>query len=221
MSEMYAEEGFSPAGAEIVDFTNLQGTNCYCDEENLKILSESIGKGPFLNWIDSGDYHYLSALTTLKTGEPFELVLFDHHTDRQQPEFDILSCGGWVAWAEECNPNLRHTVSIGPPATISPETPIGTQEPSRSEEPFFHTGLPVYLSIDLDVLSPEEFHTNWDQGTMRLEELASLAAAALQGRRVLGVDVCGGVTRGKGATDAQLAHNLAVRKQIISIFAVL
>ncbi|MBR0093100.1 MAG: hypothetical protein IJP92_15540, partial [Lachnospiraceae bacterium] len=31
--------------------------------------------------------------------------------------------------------------------------------------------LPVFLSIDKDVLSTEEVRTNWDQGEMRLEEL--------------------------------------------------
>lgn len=40
-----------------------------------------------------------------------------------------------------------------------------------------HVGvMPVYLSIDKDVLSPEVVNTNWDQGTFREDDLLTLIA---------------------------------------------
>jgi arginase family enzyme len=51
---------------------------------------------------------------------------------------------------------------------------------------------PVYLSIDKDVLARDVVQTNWDQGVMRLEELAG-AIGLLQGR-LLGSDVTGEVS---------------------------
>jgi arginase family enzyme len=54
------------------------------------------------------------------------------------------------------------------------------------------TDAPVYLSIDKDVLSPEDAHTNWDQGVMRLTEMQS-AIAMLKGR-IVGSDVTGEVS---------------------------
>ena len=51
---------------------------------------------------------------------------------------------------------------------------------------------PVYLSIDKDVLARDIVQTNWDQGIMRLEELAA-AIRLLQGR-VLASDVTGDVS---------------------------
>lgn len=55
-----------------------------------------------------------------------------------------------------------------------------------------YTPGPIYLSIDKDVLSPEDVHTNWDQGVMRMEELAS--AIRLLKKRIIGSDVTGEVS---------------------------
>jgi arginase family enzyme len=54
------------------------------------------------------------------------------------------------------------------------------------------TAEPIYLSIDKDVLAPDVVRTNWDQGLVRLEDLAS-AIRPLQ-KRVVGSDVTGDVS---------------------------
>lgn len=64
---------------------------------------------------------------------------------------------------------------------------------------------PVYLSIDKDVLSPEEVHTNWDQGCMRLEEMFGLIET-LRGK-IMGSDITGEVST---------YHYLARWKQFLS-----
>ncbi len=51
---------------------------------------------------------------------------------------------------------------------------------------------PVYLTIDKDVLSPEDVQTNWDQGVMRLYEMRS--AIDLFRTRIVGSDVTGEVS---------------------------
>ena len=51
---------------------------------------------------------------------------------------------------------------------------------------------PVYLSIDKDVLAHDVVETNWDQGVMRLEELAS--AIAMMRGKVVAADVTGDVS---------------------------
>lgn len=48
---------------------------------------------------------------------------------------------------------------------------------------------PLYLSIDKDVLAPDEVHTNWDQGVMRLDEMTD--AIRLFRNRIAGSDVTG------------------------------
>jgi hypothetical protein len=51
---------------------------------------------------------------------------------------------------------------------------------------------PIYLSIDKDVLSPADAHTNWDQGVMRLEELLGLVT--LLKPRIVAADVTGEIS---------------------------
>jgi hypothetical protein len=51
---------------------------------------------------------------------------------------------------------------------------------------------PTYLSIDKDVLHPDDAHTNWDQGRLRTAQLcAAIAALAPQ---LTGMDVNGEVS---------------------------
>lgn len=50
----------------------------------------------------------------------------------------------------------------------------------------------IYLSLDKDVLSPEDARTNWDQGVMRMEEM--LATVALLRGRIVATDVTGEVS---------------------------
>ena len=101
-----------------LDCQDIPGTNCYCDS----LAEEEIGKRivPFgpegLHFLDSGNYHYLTKLWLELVKEPFELLVFDHHTDMQRPAFGgILSCGGWIREALETNENLKHVILVGPP----------------------------------------------------------------------------------------------------------
>ena len=49
----------------------------------------------------------------------------------------------------------------------------------------------LYLSIDKDVLSPADAATNWDQGSLTFEALKSIITELSQGRKILGIDICG------------------------------
>ena len=54
------------------------------------------------------------------------------------------------------------------------------------------SGSPIYLSIDKDVLSPLDVHTNWDQGSMRWCELGAMVD--MMRDRLVGCDVTGDVS---------------------------
>lgn len=49
----------------------------------------------------------------------------------------------------------------------------------------------VYVSIDKDVLHPDEAVTNWNQGEMRLDHILEALGALAARRCVVGLDVCG------------------------------
>ena len=200
LSGLYEEEGFAPEGAVRVDLTGLEGTACYCDAEAADRIRDCCRGLPVgaLHWIDGGDFHYVSRLWLERLACPFELVLIDHHSDDQPSAFDagLLSCGSWVADARRDLPLMRHSHWIH-------------QVPDRHEEaPYLRPGLPVYLSLDKDVLSQEWARTNWDQGGMSLPQLKELIRQVAACREILGIDVCGGLTAAQGATPHDFAINL-------------
>ena len=193
-----------------VEAQQLSGCNCYCDEDAMKTLEELIREFPAegIHFLDSGNYHYVSLLWLKKIREPFCMVMFDNHTDIQTPSFGgLLSCGGWAAAALEELPFLKEMVLAGPDQEAFDQTEpllrkkvrFLSREKLRTEKKeklteFFHSipkDIPVYISVDKDVLSPKNATTSWSQGDMSLDELEKYLKAIFEGRRVLGVDVCG------------------------------
>lgn len=190
------------------DFSALEGTNCYCSEESAAQIRQAISGLPLcaVHKIGTGDYHYITLFWLERIEEPFTLVLFDNHPDDQPTAFspDTLSCGSWVSESRK----LPHCVN---------SIWINTPENTWGREPV--AALPgVYISIDLDVLSREYARTDWDQGTMTLDELIEAIEEIKKSSRIFGVDICGGLTPQKGATDDDLALNARTEEAIIRLF---
>lgn len=190
-----------------IDCTDLNGTDCYCDEEAAEALRQRIA--PYepdgIHFIDSGNYHYLTKFWTEKIRKPFSLVVFDHHPDMQPSLFEeMLSCGSWVKNVLDTNPNLQKVLLVGaaerliraiPPeykarVKCYSETALSHEEAwkSFSRE---HVREPVYISVDKDVLDHESSATNWDQGSLSLKELEQLLGIIFRQEKIIGVDVCG------------------------------
>ena len=110
------QEFYGDLGAVWLDLRDIQGTNCYCDEEAEAAIKERIRPmGPFgIHFLDSGNYHYVSKIWLDKVEGEFELLVFDHHTDMQMPIFgNILSCGGWIQAALDTNTGLKRVYLAG------------------------------------------------------------------------------------------------------------
>ena len=189
------------------DFSSLEGTNCYCSAESAEQIRRTVAGLPLQAFHDigTGDYHYQTLFWLERIAEPFSLVLFDHHPDDQDGAFgeDLLSCGGWVARARKL-PFLEKDVWIRDAADF----------PALAALP----ALPVYLSLDLDVLSEQYARTDWDQGAMTFHEMETALRALVSSRRILGVDLCGGNTVEKGASPEDLALNASTGEALYGIF---
>lgn len=87
-------------GIQHVDCQDMKGVDCYCDEEGRREIHRRLAPYPAkaIHFIDSGDFHYLTEYWVSKLQEPFSLIVFDHHPDMQQPQWEgVVSCGGWVS----------------------------------------------------------------------------------------------------------------------------
>ncbi|SEK19910.1 hypothetical protein SAMN02910377_00264 [Pseudobutyrivibrio ruminis] len=182
MTDAYLHQSFYQSNEKlnIIDCRDIEGTRCYLDdvakEELIKRISNEPADG--IHFIDSGNYHYLTLLWLSKIDVDFNLVLFDHHPDDQPPSFGMItSCGGWVLEAKETLPHLKNVYTFG----------VGDM-PDISDIP---TDLPLYISIDKDVLSTDYAITDWDQGTMTLPEMKEILEKIFSAHEIYGVDICG------------------------------
>ena len=208
-SGVYGLERFAHQPSIVrLDCTHLNGTDCYCDAQGAAAIRGIIA--PFspdgIHFIDNGNHHYVTRFWTEKIREPFNLIVFDHHSDAQPPTWgpSVLSCGGWIANEVSENRLLRRVLVIGPSERSIAAVPNNLKHRIRffnetildahpdwvtfAEE---HIRGPVYISIDKDILSRQSVQTNWDQGHVPLATLQSHLRDILEHECVIGVDVCG------------------------------
>lgn len=232
-SGVYERQSFyKDRDCEWIDCSDLSGVNGFCDETSMEEIDARIsGLEGWIHFIDGGNFHYLSYLLMKHIREPFTLVVFDHHTDMKPSMFaGLLSCGCWIKEALDALPFLKNVVLIGVADSLA-----DTAEPdyagrvriiSESMAEAGDTWLEileaeaseaVYLSIDKDAFGREEVVTDWDQGTMTLEQLER-AYRILDSRRILGVDICGEADRDEffsGQMSASDEQNDAANRRIL------
>lgn len=216
-----------------IDCSDIQETNMYCSKNAYEKIWGRIE--PYgiqgIHYIDSGNYHYITKIITDHIAEPFGLVMYDHHTDMQIPMVpEMMSCGDWAGQTLSQNKNLRQLVIVGPPESDIEQT-LESYSGSQSGRlltfsaedlhgdllenklKLIRTDLPLYISIDKDVLGTEYTETNWSQGDMSIDGLERLLSVFFGGQgeeknsdacrnderyagdirhsRILGVDICG------------------------------
>ena len=173
------DNGKITKNADILDFTDLCGCGMYLDVHAEAVLLSSIK--PYapsgLHFIDNGNYHYMTRLFASYIDTPFDLFVFDHHTDDMPPAFgDLKSCGSWIYDIKKENPQLKSCFLI--------------QDASDLEK-YKPSERPLYISVDKDVLSETVLRTNWDQGEMTEEEFFGIFTGLINKRHIIGIDICG------------------------------
>ena len=180
-----------------VDCSDIGGTNCYCDDVAMKEIEERLSAvdTDAIHFIDSGNYHYLSLVFLRRIKEEFALVVFDNHTDYQEVAFGgLTSCGAWIREAVETIPNLKLVFLIGAEKAAVAETDFDEKVVCVNNIEglmgVYNLDVPIYVSIDKDVLIEEECIANWSQGEMTVSEMTGILKS-ISKDGLLGVDVCG------------------------------
>ena len=184
-----------------INCESLSGTECYCDSDSADRIREILACNGIdyhgVHFIDNGNYHYLSKLLTESIDKPFNLFVADNHPDTQSPLFGpILSCGSWVKDLIEENKNVNNVYLSGVnPQLITHEVTgmdkVVVLDSGADIMDVIPDDIPIYISIDKDVLDIDECVTNWDQGNMSFNALTEIIINLIPYRQVLGIDICG------------------------------
>ena len=137
----------------------------------------------------------------------------------QKPMIEqMTSCGDWAGKVLKTNSWLQQLILIGPQesdilqiyrekeglvsgAELQEKLITFSEEEIQSVEgenkiSGIKRNLPVYISIDKDILDEEYSETNWSQGKMSLPVLERLLMPFLKSGNILGIDICGECQQG-------------------------
>ncbi|MCS7203494.1 MAG: hypothetical protein NZ809_03495 [Thermodesulfovibrio sp.] len=157
-----------------IDLRNI-GKKFICDEHTLRLIESKIPKiNCFICFIGKGEYHYVSFVLLKRLRFPFVLTVVDNHLDMKYSEKGFVRCDSWVYWAAKLK-NVKRIYFIN----------------SSNIKRIFKTYLPVYMSIDKDILDKKYLNTRWTQGNVSLEELCNFIYYFFKKNTLLGIDICG------------------------------
>ena len=239
MNETYPEELESVLTKEgicdshvRISMKDVDGRNMYCDDEAYGIirgrLSGFSDPASGIHLIDTGNYHYMSRVFTSFIEDGYDLLLIDHHTDMQEASFGgLLSCGSWAREVLEKDAHLGTLTVIGPEKFEEGGDEITVSAGGRKLTGCVYKGmneasekLPLYISVDKDVMGTSECITNWDQGDLTMNELTEIIAEFSGGRKVIGADICGGISASDPGYDGEAAaKNMSSDIELIRILS--
>lgn len=208
---------------ELFNDRALNGVRGYMDDEARKYLLEEIkvrSKLTSIHLLDSGNYHHLSRVYLDLIKEPYNLVVYDNHTDMQFSAFgNILSCGSWIADAYESLDYLKKIIVIGANSKYIEACEFNKDErvifADSINEVSLGNDLPIYISIDKDVISENEFISDWDQGIMPVSTLIKELKCLRDSFRIVGVDICG---EPDNSDDINISLSNNINKELVNIF---
>jgi arginase family enzyme len=189
-------------------YADRYGTRSFSDRTKL-----SKEAGPTLHLLGSGDFHHLTLMILEQIATPFLLVVFDNHPDCSfiGPKYH---CGNWLYHAANL-PHCRKILHVGaterqgmlmrymgirlllkkeklaqlPGSALTGSDCVDTFIDALS----FHNPdrLPVYASVDKDVLNQEESPGDWDNGVMSMVHLSRMLDHIIRSYPVTGADITG------------------------------
>jgi hypothetical protein len=189
----------------VVDLKGARGVR-FCGElKDFMGLNQKLQPlKPGVSFLGTGDFHHLCLHFLNKMHEEPILVLFDHHSDMMEPLPGTISCGSWVRAAlngkmvKKCimvGQNMKDEAFSGSNADnrviFFPENIPHEKKVSGVMKELLKHDIPVYVSIDKDVLAWGQAYTNWDHGSLKLEELIDFLKIIKKAKSIIGADICG------------------------------
>ncbi|MBX5436244.1 MAG: arginase family protein [Alicyclobacillaceae bacterium] len=202
---------------EWIECSDIPGLRGMCDAAAARELRRRLRHRRYrgVSLVGSGLYHHVTYFLLEDVRVPFTLVLFDQHTDlagQSGTADSVMTCGSWVSWAVQRLQPLRRVVIVGARPSNCPAEEdqgkdirgkqihiISEQAVTEAASPkaVAHWldaaagGWPVYVSVDKDVLRPDDAATDWGSGSIRLRSLLYWLVWLRRTRRIVGVDICG------------------------------
>lgn len=143
----------------------------------------------------TGDFHHLTYGICARLKESFGYIHIDHHADFGDKNNDFINMGAFVAYLLT-HTNANGGLLVGCNNTYSqqcPTIPYNECHTIKKQLPLYLEQLPqqVYVSVDLDVLTPETFTSGYESGQLTPEMLVDILDMICEKKTLVGGDICG------------------------------
>jgi len=158
-----------------IDLRFLKEKKFMCPLHKLKFIEKRIPiNNSLISFIGKGDYHYFSFVFLKLINEPFSLLVIDNHLDMRYSNDSFIRCDSWIYNAGFLK-NLKHIFYIN----------------SSNIDKAPDTNLPVYISLDKDIIDRKYLKTNWTQGNLSPDQLFEFLSKIQSKNKIIGIDICG------------------------------
>ncbi|WPX09375.1 arginase family protein [Anaerocellum danielii] len=172
-----------------IDFKDLPSTKYMCSKKVLDSISEKIKKVEnSLFFLGAGEYHHFTYMLLKKINETFSLIVIDKHVDYADTYQGFITCGSWLKDAAGLN-QIAEIFVLSEEKKNVPSSKIKIFPPTEYKN--IKPCLPVYISIDKDILTKFSINTTWDQGHCLPKTLIEIVSQFSSSFEIVGADICG------------------------------
>lgn len=172
-----------------IDLKSLPSTKYMCSKKVLDSISEKIKKVEnSLFFLGAGEYHHFSYILLKKINKTFSLIVIDKHVDYSNSYPGFITCGSWLKDAAGLNQIAEIFVLSEDKKNVN-SSKIKILSPLDYKK--IKPDLPIYISIDKDILTKSSINTTWDQGHCKPKTLIEIVSHFSSAFEIVGADICG------------------------------
>lgn len=172
-----------------IDLKDLSSTKYMCSKKVLDSISEKIKKVEnSLFFLGAGEYHHFTYMLLKKFDKTLSLIVIDKHVDYSDTYQGFITCGSWLKDAAGLNQIVEIFVLSEEKKNVH-NSKIKIFSPLEYKKIKPH--LPVYISIDKDILTKSSINTTWDQGHCQPKTLIEIVLHFTSSFEIVGADICG------------------------------
>ncbi|MEN3012471.1 MAG: hypothetical protein ABDH34_06280 [Dictyoglomus thermophilum] len=175
---------------KVIDLRGFKQVRYLCSYDRLKELEKFVNSISGIKFLGKSDFHYFTYLFVKSINIKFNLVVIDHHVDLKSTFEGYISCGSWLRDVMKISSLNKIFLFTSDNNTGENNDKLVVISKDFKTLKNMMGGLPIYVSIDKDILDKKCLNTNWEQGNMDIKEFFNLLNFLSQ-FDMIGVDVCG------------------------------
>ncbi|BCS81895.1 arginase family protein [Anaerocellum diazotrophicum] len=172
-----------------IDLKDFSSIRFMCSKKVLDSISEKIKKVEnSLFFLGAGEFHHFTYMLLKKFDKTISLIVIDKHIDYSDTYQGFITCGSWLKDVARLN-QIAEIFVLSEDKRNVHNNKVKIFSPLEYKK--IKPCLPVYISIDKDILTKSSINTTWDQGHCQPKTLIEIVSYFSSAFEIVGADICG------------------------------